>query len=94
MLLAVGLAGTSPTNAGSVFRVGQAVKSGSGFTITWPSVPGKSYQVFWADNPSGPWQGFVDSQVTAENGQTSLSYLDATATNVTKRFYRVKLVVP
>ena len=89
------LAGTTPTNAGSVFKVGQSARTADGFTILWQSVPGKTYKVLYADNPNGPWrEDLPDSQITAGNEQTSLPYTDTTVGVATKRFYRVKLVVP
>ena len=69
----------------------RSVQSGNGFTFTWPSVPGKSYQVVTCDAVGGVYTN-LGSQTTAASGQTTLSYSDATA--ATRRFYKVKAVTP
>ena len=67
----------------------------SGFTITWSTVPGKTYKVLYADTPAGPWlEDLPNSQITATAGQSQLTYSDAAAGNVGQRFYRIRLVVP
>lgn len=80
-----------PTDSGSVFRVAGL----DSCTITWSSVPGKTYQVLYADSPGSPCQTNLPlSQLTAGDGETSKSYTDATASSQTRRFYKVKLVWP
>jgi len=85
------LAGTVPTNSASAF----GIVTVNGFTVTWSTVPGKTYKVLYNDTPGGPWQeDLPSSQITAQAGQTTLFYTDATATGVAKRFYRIRLVLP
>ncbi len=63
-----------------------------GFVITWASVPGKTYQVMACDSFGGGWTNLPNAQVTAAAGQIWLSYPDASATNVSQRYYRVRLL--
>lgn len=89
------MAGLDPTNPASVFMVSQSAPATNGFTVTWSSVPGKTYQVQYADSPGGSWQeDLPDSQITAGTGETSLSYTDTTAGSATARFYRIKIIFP
>ncbi len=89
------LAGLNPTNSASVFRVSKVAPNSSGFLVSWPSVPGKTYKVLYSDSPGGPWQeDLPSSQITADTGQTSLSYTDATIGSAVRRFYRIRLVTP
>jgi PKD repeat protein/pimeloyl-ACP methyl ester carboxylesterase len=90
------LAGTNPTDAASAFRIGTFSKAvGPGFTVTWQSVPGKTYKVQYADDMNGPWKDDLpDSVVPAISGETVKSYTDPTVGSATRRFYRVKLVIP
>jgi hypothetical protein len=90
------LAGTSPASAQSRMRVTSMVRQSTNQnpTLTWSSVPGKTYRVMWSSG-LGSWSASLpNSLITAQAGQTSLSYSDTTATGVPKRFYRVEVVPP
>jgi len=66
---------------------------GSGFTISWPAVPGKTYQVEYCDALTGAWStNLPGSQLTNGTDQTTLIYTDTTANSAVRRFYRVKLL--
>jgi hypothetical protein len=74
------------------FVVAQIVKNADGSTtITWNSVPGKSYQLEYCDSLGGAWNS-VGNQLTAAVGQLTLSANDSV--NLGSRFYRVRLVNP
>jgi hypothetical protein len=91
------LAGTSPTNSASVFRVNEVIAASAmnGFTVKWLAVPGKTYKVLYAGLPGGPWQeDLPDSQVTARAGEAVKSYTDVLASESDVRFYKVRLVLP
>jgi hypothetical protein len=62
-----------------------------GFTITWATVPGKTYQVMSSDSIDGGWSD-LGAPITAGSGQTTLTYADTTASG--QRFYKVMLVTP
>jgi len=70
------------------FVIRSAQSSVSGFTINWPSVPGKTYQVISCNQPGGTWTNMA-APITAGSGQSALSYTDTTATTVTQRFYKI-----
>ena len=48
------LAGTDPTNPNSVFRLSAAAPANSTISLSWPAVPGKSYQVQYTTNLDDP----------------------------------------
>jgi hypothetical protein len=61
-----------------------------GNTITWASVPGKSYQVMYCNSLGTGWTNLPNAQITAGSGQSSLSYTDTSATNCLQRFYQIQ----
>jgi hypothetical protein len=73
------------------FRIQSAQSSSSsGCTITWPSVPGVSYQVMYCNSLGAGWTNLPNAQITAGSGQSSLSYTDTSATNSLQRFYEIQ----
>lgn len=78
------------------FRLtGQRDPNGTGFTITWPSYPGRTYQVYYADLLGNPT---VWHAVPAPNGvktgtaaQATLSYTDPGVLQFGRRFYKVQI---
>jgi hypothetical protein len=64
----------------------------SAVLISWPSVPGKTYQVEVADLRTGKWQ-LVQSPITAGTGvlRLSISYSPA---NSDTRFYEIRCLNP
>jgi hypothetical protein len=67
--------------------------TGTGFTITWPAVPGRTYQVMTCYTIGGSWTN-LSQLTTAGSGQGSLSYTDTTLTGVAQRFYKVRAINP
>ena len=61
-------------------------------SITWPSVPGKTYQVEFVDSLGGTWQT-MQAPMTAGAGVLSLNVTDSPA-NPPGRFYRVRCTNP
>jgi hypothetical protein len=61
-------------------------------SITWPSAPGKTYQLEFTDSLAGTWQP-LQSQMTAGPGVLSLNTTDSPV-NPTARFYRVRCTNP
>ncbi|MCW5552445.1 MAG: S8 family serine peptidase [Verrucomicrobiae bacterium] len=84
-------AGTLATDPQSYFALRDVtMESGGARRITWLSVPGKTYQLLFAEESiSGPWQP-LGPPVNA-TGQTA-SLIDDTMTFATGRLYRVQLV--
>ena len=85
------LAGTDPTNKGSILRVLTLnLLGGGGTRVIWSAAPGKTYQVQFKETlPDSPWND-VGGPVLA-NGTTA-SLMDYSAANASHRFYRAVLV--
>jgi hypothetical protein len=60
-------------------------------SVTWNSVPGRTYQVESATQPGGAWNS-LGTQRTAGPAQLTLSTDDAAAAS--SAFYRVRLINP
>jgi hypothetical protein len=85
------VAGTLPNNAGSLFRIlSVAPDSPSTYLITWTSVPGKRYQVYFRDSlTSGPdWQLVVPDSFLATGA--TMSY--ETGSGQPQRYYKVEVL--
>ena len=73
------------------FVIVQIARSGGSTTITWNSVPGKTYQMESCDQLGETWTP-LKNQLTASPGQLTLSTNDMSI--LPARFYRVHLVNP
>jgi hypothetical protein len=84
------IAGSDPTDPGSFLRVSSIRFDASGATVTWPSAPGKRYQVLSRPHLSTPrgWQP-IGLPVTAT--ANTAEFFDPTATS-SLRFYRIQAV--
>jgi hypothetical protein len=85
-------AGTDPLNGGSSLRVGNLSRAanGSTFTLSWASVPGKTYQVETSQGLQANQWTSVGDPITA-NGSTS-AHTVPTAPVESGRFFRVKVL--
>lgn len=85
------LAGTDPTDSNSVFRA-RAIYSettGQNVSITWPTAPGKTYQVqFKNDLNDSSWQN-LDGNVVLQGNQ---AVLPDSVSAIGQKFYRVVIV--
>ncbi len=70
------------------FLVTEITRTDGVTTISWASVPGRTYQVETCDELGGAWNPLNDP-VTASPGQLTASTTDDTA--LPSRFYRVRL---
>ena len=86
------LAGTDPNNANDRLRVTTVAKPGGGFQVTWTSVPGKYYRVYFSNDLTAPLVALSDP-ILANTGETTKSFTDTTTTGILRRFYKV-VVVP
>jgi Tol biopolymer transport system component len=83
------LAGTDPTNAGSVLRVLTLTGTGGdGVTVIWSATPGRTYEVQFKDTVDAPWAA-LEGDVEA-TGATAAK-LDSSAAASLQRFYRAVL---
>ncbi len=84
------LAGTDPTNQGSIFRVLtlESIATGS-VTVLWSALPGRTYQVQYRTNMTdAPWTDLPG--VVTPNGSTGTK-TDPQAGSASQRYYRVLL---
>jgi hypothetical protein len=92
------LAGTSPTNNASVFRISTAAPDGNNIVITWTTAGGRTNRVqATAGDPGYTTNNFADISdpimIPANPNDVTTNYVDVGgATNVPSRFYRVRLV--
>lgn len=86
------IAGTDPNSPTSSLRTVNAVPATGGFRVTWSSVPGHTYAVQYTQDLKTPWLTLQPS-VPASAGATT-SWLDTTATGLTRRFYRILVLPP
>jgi Tol biopolymer transport system component len=85
------VAGTDPTNAGSVLRVITLEHAATGsITIFWAAAPGRTYRVQYKNEAEDPT--WLDSSgIVRINGRTA-SLVDSPAPFRSHRFYRVMLL--
>jgi len=74
------VAGTCPTNGASLFKVQRVEASAGGFSLRWPSVPGRLYSVVCADALVGGWQPVVPSFVDVPGTGGELAFTNAAET--------------
>ncbi|HCN75591.1 MAG TPA: hypothetical protein DIT13_00175 [Verrucomicrobiales bacterium] len=84
------LAGIDPTSAASFFRVTQISISGGVFNMTFPTVPGRSYQLQSSSNLANPWINIG----AATAGTGGMVTLPVDVTGQTKHFFRVSVGAP
>jgi hypothetical protein len=83
------IAGTSPVDAKSVFRIEGEVVTGSGSSsirILWTGVAGRKYQVQFAPQPGMPWNN-LDGILAGVDGVMEVT--DPIASNALGRCYQV-----
>jgi hypothetical protein len=73
------------------FAILQVSRSNGVATLTWASVPGRTYQLEKCDQLGGTWVS-LNAPVTALTGQLTLTAIDPTSSST--RFYRVRLITP
>jgi hypothetical protein len=84
------LAGTDPTNPASVLavQITPVVATGASTTLIWPAMPGKSYQVQYTDDLTGPGWLNYSGGVAVVGARASI----AVPASQTTRFYRAVCV--
>jgi chitodextrinase len=84
-------AGTAPTNPASVVRITSLQATAGGLVVTWDSIAGKAYRVFYRDDLQGGPGWTAIGPVIVTTG-SSTNYTDSTATGLTRRYYRIAVV--
>jgi hypothetical protein len=84
-------AGTDALDRKSVFAIKNIQVNPDGSrVVTWYSVPGKQYQLFYKDKVSDSDWKPVGGEITADS--TTCSYVDSSTPTTSQRIYRVKLL--
>ena len=85
------LAGTSPLDSASLFKIVQTTRlSASSVQLTWSSVPGRQYEVLAASGVAQTFGNISGAPPIPAAGATT-SYTDTAATG-TAKFYKVRIV--
>ena len=82
-------AGTDPKNGASSFAATLTSTAGTNLALTWPSVPGKTYEILKNTSLTGQWETL--ETVTAGPGTTS-SFTIIPAEHGTSAFFKVRIV--
>jgi hypothetical protein len=91
------LAGTDPRNPDSVLRVSLTPVDSGFYRVSWPTVPGKSYQLEYAENRITDFAGFAGPNWPRVAISGNEIYEDDISTNVPPsvfRTYRVRVLEP
>lgn len=78
------ISGSNPTNGGSVFRVAQAEPVPAGYVVTWNTVSGRQYGIYWTTNLTSGFQMLATGLLYPVN-----SYTDTVHTAETGGFYYI-----
>jgi hypothetical protein len=85
------IAGTDPLDGASFLKLNSAAVAGTGLSIKFNAVAGKTYSVLWTDNLKDPnWLKLADMPAQATSGQVTVT--DAALNSSAARYYR--LVTP
>ncbi len=86
------LAGTVPTNAGSVFAAGVALQTGvSGYIVNWPSATDRTYSVCWSTNLTA---GFGDLSTNLAAYPPVNAYTDTVHYSLPGVYYHIRVKGP
>jgi hypothetical protein len=85
------IAGTVPTSALSVFKISDAVATGSASYLYWPSVSGRNYAVYRSTNITKAWDTLPVTNNISGDGTTK-SYADSN--NANAAYYRLGVTKP
>jgi hypothetical protein len=96
--LAESIAGTGPTDPASVFRVIDLQNAAATLSVTWPSVVGRTYEVFWSTD-LGTWTSDsthpgTGADMTVPLDKSAIDANDAIIGNLRAVFVRVAVTNP
>lgn len=81
------VAGTSPIDPNSRFKISTVQRAANGFTVSWNSVAGKSYRIWAADNMTDTFQS-ISGILSASSATTQYTEV----TTAARRFYKVEVL--
>jgi hypothetical protein len=96
--LSESIAGTNPNNPRNVFRVINLQDAPASFSVTWPSVAGRTYEVFWSTD-LGTWTSDsthpgTGADMTVPLDKAAIDADDAIVGNLRSVFVRVAVRNP
>ena len=96
--LSESIAGTDPNDRGSVFRVINLQDAPASLSVTWPSVAGRTYEVFWSTN-LGNWTSAsthpgTGADITVPLDKSAIDAADSIVGNLRAVFVRVEVSNP
>lgn len=83
------LAGTNPASGASRFAARFERVNASQFALSWPSVPGRIYQIQTSSSLNGTWQNLVTVAAAASPAASTMHLVTRTGSSM---FYRISLV--
>jgi hypothetical protein len=96
--LAESIAGTDPTDPASMFRVIDLQNAPATLSVTWPSVTGRAYEVFWSPDlinwTSHSARPGTGGQITASLDKAAIAAADGEPGNLRALFVKVTVVKP
>jgi autotransporter-associated beta strand protein len=84
------LTGTLPANGASIFAASVTPSGANRITLTWPSVPGKTYRIESSSSPSGPWTTVSSVPAAGSPSTTTAREINTPPASATF-FYRIVL---
>jgi arylsulfatase A len=96
--LAESIAGTDPNDPASVFRVIDLQNAPATLSVTWPSVAGRQYEVFWSSDLTA-WTSHSTrtgsgAEVTASLDKSAIDAADGVPGNLRALFVKVTVAKP
>jgi hypothetical protein len=90
------LAGTDPRDADSVLRVSLAPVDRGFYRVSWAAVPGKSYQLEYAENQISEFSEFTGAEWPRRASSSTETYEDDVSVSgpLSLRAYRVRIIEP
>ena len=96
--LAESIAGTDPDDPASVFRVIDLQNAAATLSVTWPSVPGREYEVFWSHDlttwTSHSTRPGTGGEITVGLDRASIDAADGVTGNLRVLFVRIEVAKP
>jgi arylsulfatase A len=93
--LSESIADTDPNDPGSIFRIVNLTDAPATLSVTWPSVVGRTYEVFWSTDLS-EWNSEsihpgIGGEITVDLDKTAIDLEDVISENLTRLFARVRV---
>ncbi|MCH7227091.1 sulfatase-like hydrolase/transferase [Haloferula sp. A504] len=96
--LSESIAGTDPNDPGSVFRVIDTQDAATTFSVTWPTVADRDYEIFWSTNLAD-WTSYsshpgTGADITVPLDKATIDAVDGNIGDLQALFVRITVVKP